>query len=48
MELYNEMKNNFFIMVGPNVIESEEHCLMMAKEIKKIMSEYNTKWIFKL
>ena len=29
MELYNEMKNNFFIMVGPNVIESEEHCLMM-------------------
>ena len=28
--------NKFLIMVGPNVIESEEHTLLMASELKKV------------
>ena len=44
---YDELKNNFFVMCGPNVIESEEHILYMAKEIKKIMDKLNIKFIFK-
>ncbi|QKF94406.1 3-deoxy-8-phosphooctulonate synthase [Fadolivirus algeromassiliense] len=44
---YEYLKNNFFMMIGPNVIESEEHCLFMAKEIKKIMDLYNIPFYFK-
>jgi len=46
--LYNEMKNKFFIMAGPNVIESEEHVMKMAKEIKKIMDKFDIIFIFKV
>ena len=45
---YNKLKNNFFTMAGPNVIESEEHCLFMAKELKKIFNKYNIPFIFKV
>jgi len=34
-------------MAGPNVIESEEHVIKMAREIKKIMDKYNIIYIFK-
>lgn len=44
---YEDLKNNFFVMVGPNVIESEEHIMKMAKEIKKIMNKLDIKFIFK-
>lgn len=44
---YEQLKNNFFMMIGPNVIESEEHCLFMAKEIKKILEKYNIPFFFK-
>jgi 2-dehydro-3-deoxyphosphooctonate aldolase (KDO 8-P synthase) len=35
-------------MCGPNVIESEEHTLFMAKELKKIFIQYNAEFIFKV
>jgi len=45
---YEELKNKFFIMTGPNVIESEEHVMKMATEIKHIMETFPTvKFIFK-
>lgn len=30
----------FFLLAGPNVIESEEHILRMAKHIKSVTSKY--------
>lgn len=46
--LYEEMQKKFFIIAGPNVIESEEHVLFMAKELKKIFSNYpNLVFVFK-
>ena len=38
---------NYLLMCGPNVIESEEHTLYMAKQIKEIVSEYNVDFYFK-
>ena len=46
-KLYGDMQNNFFMICGPNVIESEEHVLFMAKQIKDIMSRFNIIFIFK-
>ena len=37
---YNELKNKFFVMVGPNVIESKYHTVGMAIELKKIMDKF--------
>ena len=31
---YECLKNNFFIMCGPNVIESEEQIMLIAKNLK--------------
>ena len=45
--LFEKMKNNFFIIAGPNVIESEEHVLLMAKLLKNFFSQYNIVFIFK-
>ena len=39
--------NNFFLIGGPCVIESEEHAFMMAIEIKKICDEIEVPFIFK-
>lgn len=36
-----------FIVAGPCQIESEDHCLYMAKEIKKIADKYPVNLIFK-
>lgn len=47
MITYQEIKNNFFIMAGPNVIESEEHIMKMASELKSICDKLNVKFIFK-
>lgn len=46
--LYQNMKSKFFIMAGPNVIESEEHCFYMAKQLKAIFSKYDCVFIFKV
>ena len=45
--LFDRLKNNFFLMAGPNVIESEEHVIFMARELKKVMEKYNVEYIFK-
>lgn len=37
----------FIVMCGPNVIESEEHTIFMAQELKKIFDNYNIRYIFK-
>ncbi|XP_024360065.1 2-dehydro-3-deoxyphosphooctonate aldolase 1 [Physcomitrium patens] len=37
----------FFVMAGPNVIESAEHCLKMARQIKTVTDELGLKLIFK-
>ena len=47
MDIYKKMKEKFFIMCGPNVIESEEHTLYMAGKIKEIMDKYDVLFIFK-
>lgn len=47
-QFFSEFRgNNFFIISGPCVIESEEHCLFMAKHIKEICDELDIKYIFK-
>ncbi|RDX79045.1 2-dehydro-3-deoxyphosphooctonate aldolase, partial [Mucuna pruriens] len=47
--LYNHLKaaDPFFLLAGPNVIESEEHILQMAKHIKSIASEIGIPLVFK-
>jgi len=47
MNLYNQMKKKFFIICGPNVIESEEHIMFMCEKIKEIMDKYDVLFIFK-
>ena len=44
---YNIDQKTFFIIAGPCVIESEEHCLKMAGEIKKICDKLEIPLIFK-
>ena len=47
MNLFEKMQSHFFIMSGPNVIESEESCLETARKIKFIMDKYDIVYIFK-
>ena len=44
---YDLLVNDLFLIAGPNVIESEEHCSMMAKKIKQITDELKITYIFK-
>lgn len=44
---YDDLKTKFFVMIGPNVIESEEHVMFMAKSLKNICSKYDINFIFK-
>tara|TARA_B100000035_G_C21024442_1_gene565538 strand:+ start:59 stop:1615 length:1557 start_codon:yes stop_codon:yes gene_type:complete len=44
---YEDLKNNFFMIAGPNVIESREHVLFMAKNLKEIFQKHNIQFIFK-
>ena len=48
-QLFIELKQSkpFFIMAGPNVVESEEHCLKMARQIKSVTDRLGLKLIFK-
>jgi 2-dehydro-3-deoxyphosphooctonate aldolase (KDO 8-P synthase) len=39
--------NPFFLISGPCVIESEEHCLRMAGRLQEITSSLQIPWIFK-
>jgi 2-dehydro-3-deoxyphosphooctonate aldolase (KDO 8-P synthase) len=44
---FKNLHEKFFIICGPNVIESEEHTMKMAKSLKKIFSNYDVNFIFK-
>ena len=39
--------NQFILISGPCVIESENHCLMMAEKIAKICDKHNINFVFK-
>lgn len=41
------MSNSFFLIAGPCIIESREHCLNMAKSLKEITTKLNIPFIFK-
>ncbi|GER48116.1 2-dehydro-3-deoxyphosphooctonate aldolase [Striga asiatica] len=47
--LFNQLKTAepFFVLAGPNVIESEQHILHMAKQIKAITSKLGLPLVFK-
>lgn len=45
---YEEMKNKFFIMCGPNVIENEEQTLFMTRQLSYIFKNYHVNFIFKV
>ncbi|KAF2560819.1 hypothetical protein F2Q70_00016487 [Brassica cretica] len=47
--LYHQLKDAepFFLLAGPNVIESEEHILRMAKHIKHIATKVGLPLVFK-
>ena len=47
MDLYNRLKSKFFIMAGPNVIESEEHVMFMARQLRDFFANYDIEFIFK-
>ncbi|KAI3502140.1 hypothetical protein L1887_30171 [Cichorium endivia] len=44
--LYNQLKEAqpFFVLAGPNVIESEQHILHMAKQIKFVTSKSDSSY----
>ena len=44
---FSDLKNKFFIIAGPNVIESEEQILFMAKSLKEIFEKNKIQFIFK-
>eukprot|EP00899_Mesostigma_viride_P005966 jgi/Mesvir1/15370/Mv06567-RA.1 len=48
-DLYNELTASkpFFLMAGPNVVESKEHIFKMCRQIKAITDELGIKLIFK-
>ena len=48
MLTFENLKSKFFIISGPNVIESEEHVLFMANELKKKFENYDVNFIFKV
>jgi 2-dehydro-3-deoxyphosphooctonate aldolase (KDO 8-P synthase) len=48
MDLYEQLKTNFFIMCGTNVIENEEHTYNLAKKLKEVFSKYNVIFVFKV
>jgi 2-dehydro-3-deoxyphosphooctonate aldolase (KDO 8-P synthase) len=45
--IFEQMQKKFFFISGPNVIESEEHIMYMAKNIKDIMDKFDIVYIFK-
>ena len=47
--LYHELSSAkpFFLMAGPNVIQSEEHCLKMCHQIKAVTDSLGVKLVFK-
>merc|ERR1711871_1751331 len=49
-DLYKSLKGTdmpFFLMAGPNVIQSEEHCMKMCRQIKQVVDPLGIPYIFK-
>jgi 2-dehydro-3-deoxyphosphooctonate aldolase (KDO 8-P synthase) len=48
-ELLRELKgsDSLFLLAGPNVIQSEEHCLKMCRQILSVTESLGIKLIFK-
>ena len=44
---FEDLKTKKFVFCGPNVIESEEHCLFMAKQLRSIFINYDVNFVFK-
>jgi 2-dehydro-3-deoxyphosphooctonate aldolase (KDO 8-P synthase) len=44
---YPDLKRDFFLIAGPCVIESRDHCLFMATELKKIAAAHRVQFVFK-
>jgi 2-dehydro-3-deoxyphosphooctonate aldolase (KDO 8-P synthase) len=42
-----DLRKDLFLIAGPCVIESREHVLFMAAELKKVASEFNVPFVFK-
>jgi 2-dehydro-3-deoxyphosphooctonate aldolase (KDO 8-P synthase) len=42
-----DLQKEFFLIAGPCVIESRDHALFMAAELKKITAEYSVPFVFK-
>ena len=42
-----DLQKDFFLIAGPCVIESREHVLFMANELKKATAEHNIAFVFK-
>lgn len=47
MGLYEELKENLFILAGPCVIESKDICIEIAEKCIEATSKYNMKYVFK-
>lgn len=47
MSLFEELKNNLFIMAGPCVIESNDICRKIAEVCKKAAEDAGFKYVFK-
>jgi 2-dehydro-3-deoxyphosphooctonate aldolase (KDO 8-P synthase) len=47
-DLFKNLENKFFVIVGPNVIENEAHVINMYKSIKKICDKINIPFVFKV
>ena len=47
MGLYEELKENLFILAGPCVIESKDICIEIAEKCIEAASKYNMKYVFK-
>ena len=48
VDLFKTLKNNFFLICGPNVIESREHVFKMCRSIKSILEPLNIPFVFKV
>jgi len=46
--LFKQMSESFFVICGPNVIESEDHVKYMIKELSRICNELGILFIFKV
>jgi len=48
-KFYKELKASepFFVMAGPNVIQSQDHIFKMCRQIKQVTDEVGVKFVFK-